>query len=85
MEQFNFKSIFFFDAMITPKVITFIYWLVLALIALAAVLSFANGVMAGVVGIISAVFLAIFQRVMFELIIIAFKNNEYLKKIAEKE
>jgi hypothetical protein len=61
------RNIFFFDAMLTPKIITAVYWLALLGVLL-------SGIIIG----------GVFVRVAFEMIIIAFKNNEYLRKIAEK-
>lgn len=36
-------------------------------------------------GIISMVVMAVVVRILFELTMLAFKNNEYLKKIAERQ
>lgn len=81
------KSLLFFETMITPKIITFIYWLLL----LAAVVGgmgsmffgrmsfggFATGVGIIVGGSIGA-------RVWCELLIVLFKINEHTQKMAEK-
>jgi hypothetical protein len=76
------KSIFFFDAMLTPKIITVAYWLSLLGMILSGIMyiymgDFFRGLLGMVIG-------CIFIRVCFEMVIIAFKNNEYLRKIAEK-
>lgn len=76
------KAILFFDTMITPKVITFIYWLVLVLIVVVGVATLFQAPIQGIVILVAG---PIVYRMLFEMIIIAFKNNEYLKKIAEKE
>ncbi|KEY60476.1 DUF4282 domain-containing protein [Serratia sp. DD3] len=76
------KSIFFFDAMLTPKIITFLYWL-----SLLGTILFGIGYMYMVdffYGLLGLVIVCVMTRVSFEMIIIAFKNNEYLRKIAEK-
>ncbi|QNQ54504.1 DUF4282 domain-containing protein [Serratia liquefaciens] len=76
------KNIFFFDAMLTPKIITGVYWLCLLGIIVGGIGAmfygeFFRGLFAIIIG-------GVFTRVCFEMIIIAFKNNEYLRKIAEK-
>lgn len=70
--------------MVTPKIITFIYWIALVAVFLSGLgtMFFAHEPFAGLLAII---FGGLGVRVSFELIIIAFKNNEYLRKIAEKQ
>lgn len=76
------KNIFFFDAMLTPKIITAVYWLCLVGIIVGGIGTMIHGeLFAGLLGMIIG---GVFTRVCFEMIIIAFKNNEYLRKIAEK-
>ncbi|UNK28083.1 DUF4282 domain-containing protein [Serratia plymuthica] len=76
------KNIFFFDAMLTPKIITAVYWLCLLGILVSGIgAMFYGELFRGLLGIILG---GVFTRVCFEMIIIAFKNNEYLRKIAEK-
>ncbi|PVZ82184.1 hypothetical protein C9426_30605 [Serratia sp. S1B] len=76
------KNIFFFDAMLTPKIITVAYWL-----SLLGVVFFSFGFMMAsnfLYGFLALVIGCVLVRVSFEMIMIAFKNNEYLRKIAEK-
>lgn len=76
------KSIFGFDAMLTPKILVVMYWLGMVVILAAGLYSFSQtspifsilGTLGGFIGC----------RMCFELIMIAFKNNEYLRRIAEK-
>jgi hypothetical protein len=76
------KNIFFFDAMLTPKIITAVYWLCLLAILASGIGAMVYGeFFRGLLGMILG---GVFTRVCFEMIIIAFKNNEYLRKIAEK-
>lgn len=77
------RNIFFFDSMITPKIITVVYWISLFAVVLSGLTAifFTNQVLSGVLAIVLG---GLGIRVGFELVIIAFKNNEYLKKIAEK-
>lgn len=76
------KNIFFFDAMLTPKIITVAYWLSLLGIIVTGVMAIATGEF--LAGLIILILGGVVTRVCFEMIIIAFKNNEYLRKIAEK-
>jgi hypothetical protein len=79
------KDIFFFDSMLTPKIITFIYWLLLisSLVSGLATMftEYGGGFLAGL-GII--IFGAIGSRIWCELLIVLFKIHENLQKIANK-
>lgn len=69
-----------FDKLITPKIISTLYIITVVLFVIAAIIALFNGQVGGaIVSIISAVFC----RVFFECIMIAFKNNEYLRRITE--
>ncbi|MCW0353964.1 DUF4282 domain-containing protein [Pantoea ananatis] len=72
---------FGFDKLITPKIITALYLVTVALLAIAAVITFfTRGVnSAGLILLL----MAVFARVFFESIMVSFKNNEYLRRIAE--
>ncbi|MCE0828476.1 MULTISPECIES: DUF4282 domain-containing protein [Buttiauxella] len=75
------KNIFFFDTLITPKLLVVLYWLsIISIVISAATTIFLGQALAGIFGLVFGI-LAV--RVGFELIMIAFKNNEYLKRIAE--
>lgn len=85
----NAKSIFFFDSMLTPKIITFVYWLML----LGAVVSGLSMMFGGYGGITFAKFLrgvgilvggGVGARISCELMIVLFKIHENIRKIAEK-
>ncbi|QHA86280.1 DUF4282 domain-containing protein [Serratia rhizosphaerae] len=76
------RNILFFDSMLTPKIITVIYWLTLLGVVISGIgVMTYSGVLSGLLGILIG---GVFVRVAFEMVIIAFKNNEYLRKIAEK-
>lgn len=84
------KTIFFFDSMLTPKLITFIYWLILISAVITGVstmfagyegFTFGNFIM-GLIYIIGGVVAA---RVWCELLIVLFKIHENVQKIADKE
>ena len=79
------KDIFFFDSMLTPKIITFVYWLML-LGSISAGLSsmfaeYGGGFLAGIGIIVGG---AIGSRIWCELLIVLFKIHENLQKIANK-
>lgn len=81
-----------FDSMVTPKIVTFIYWLLLAAIALAGLallgMGFSQGFGIGVaslVGVPAIVALwALLARIYCEIMIVLFKMNEALQDIRNK-
>ncbi|TWX55770.1 DUF4282 domain-containing protein [Colwellia hornerae] len=79
------KDVFVFDAMLTPKIITFVYWLMLLgclVSGLGAMFTqYGGGFLAGL-GII--VLGAIGSRIWCELLIVLFKIHENLQRIANK-
>ncbi|PKG80914.1 hypothetical protein CXF85_21065 [Colwellia sp. 75C3] len=79
------KEVFFFDSMLTPKIITFVYWLMLlgALFSALAV-RYTQGEDGNLTGCAIIVFGAIGSRIWCELLIVLFKINENLQKIANK-
>ena len=82
------RDILFFDKMITPKIITFIYWVMLVVV----VFSGLGWMFAGqggffvrfLAGLFGAVSGAIAVRIWCELLIVLFKMNEALQKIQRK-
>lgn len=84
------RNIFFFDSMLTPKIITFVYWLILFFAAIAgiAVISAAYdqgtfGMM--LIGICIIIFGALSARIWCELMIVLFKIHENLKKLCDRQ
>lgn len=78
------KDFLFFDTMITPKIITVIYWLLLLsvlLSGLGTMLMDQGGILTGL-GIILGGAVAI--RIWCEMLIVMFKINANLQKIADK-
>ncbi|TDQ37282.1 DUF4282 domain-containing protein [Thiopseudomonas denitrificans] len=83
------KDILFFETMVTPKIITFVYWLLLFFSVVSGL-----GVMFGGYGGLSFTKLlmglgtiiggAIGSRIWCELMIVLFKIHENLKTIANK-
>ncbi len=84
------KAIFFFDSMLTPKIIIMVYWLLLLLACIAGFHEMSGGyggltpakLLAGVGIIIGG---GVGARIWCELLIVLFKIHENLRKIAEKE
>jgi len=82
------RVIFFFDSMLTPKIITLVYWLLLAVALVGGIgsmfafrgVTFAS-FMTGL-GIIAGGALA--ARIWCELLMVLFKINEHTKTMAER-
>jgi hypothetical protein len=86
------KNIFFFDAMLTPKIITFVYWLMLVGVVISGLgLIFASfgahygGGMMFLGGLATIVFGAIGVRIWCELLIVLFKINDNIRRLADKQ
>ena len=83
------RDIFFFEAMLTPKIITVVYWLLL-LVALFAGLGSMFGGYGGssfskfVMGIGIMIGGGLGARIWCELLIVLFKIHENIKKLADK-
>lgn len=79
------KDIFFFDSMLTPKIITFVYWLMLLgtlITGFGTMFSqHGGGLMAGLMIIVGG---TIGARIWCELLIVLFKIHENLQKLANK-
>jgi Domain of unknown function (DUF4282) len=82
------RNVFFFDSMLTPKIITLVYWILLFVIiigGLGAMFGFGAGgftfgsFIKGIVGIVVGV---IFARIWCELLIVLFKIHDNVHKIA---
>ena len=75
------KDIFFFDSMITPKIITFVYWLMLLGIVVSGFgMMFGGSFLVGLGMIVGG---AIGTRIWCELLIVLFKIHENLQSIAD--
>lgn len=75
-----------FNRLVTPKIIILVYWLCLIftiLFALFALTSSNITIARAFVIFISMLIIVMIIRVFFEIIIILFKNNEYLQRIAQ--
>ncbi len=83
------KDILSFNTMLTPKIITFVYWILLlgaAVGGLSAMFSGYGGVTFGkfITGLFYAVAGAVGARIWCELLIVLFKINEALQDIRNK-
>ncbi|UQB43409.1 DUF4282 domain-containing protein [Thiomicrospira microaerophila] len=68
--------------MLTPKIITAVYWLLLGLVVISGVgAMFAQSF---IMGLLIIVFGAIGVRIWCELLIVLFKINDNLKKMTDK-
>lgn len=83
------KDFLFFDKMITPKIITFVYWFILFFAVLAGLNTMFKGY-EGItfekflLGLLVIVGVGVGARIYAELLIVLFKINENTKKIADK-
>lgn len=72
---------FSFDRLITPKIINALYAITVVLLVVMAGINFISR------GFntfsIMLLILALFSRIFFECVMVSFKNNEYLRRIAE--
>lgn len=81
------RDILSFDKMLTPKLITFVYWLLLLLSVLLGLgVMFHDGLTFSsfLLGLVSFVASAVGSRVWCELLIIFFKMNEALQALKDK-
>ncbi len=83
------KDIFNFDHMLTPKIITIIYWLLLLFALIAGLGSMFGGpegftIVKFLIGILITAGGAIGARIWCELLIVLFKMNEALQEIKDK-
>ncbi|VTN00394.1 Uncharacterised protein [Raoultella planticola] len=69
-----------FDKLITPKILSALYGLTLAALLVMAVIF---GLSGDAQKAMFAVIMALFSRIFFEGFMVVFKNNEYLRRIAE--
>ncbi|MCP1337984.1 DUF4282 domain-containing protein [Idiomarina sp. M1R2S28] len=83
------KDVLFFNNMLTPKIITFVYWILL----LAAVIGGISTMFAGyegftfgsfIMGLLAAAGGALGARIWCELLIVLFKMNEALQDLRKK-
>jgi hypothetical protein len=83
------KDILFFDSMVTPKIITFVYWLLLLMAVFGGLGAMFGGfggfsIARFFLGIIYAIGGAIAARIWCELLIVLFKMNEALQELRRK-
>lgn len=85
--NFTVRNIFFFDSMLTPKLITFIYWLLMLAVVLGGILTMFNRFYGGFLqGLLIIVFGLIGVRIWCELLIVIFKIEENGRRlVGEKE
>ena len=83
------RDALFFDTMITPKIITLVYWLMLIGVVLAGLGSMFTGYGGFgfgkfLMGLVYIVFGVIGARIWCELLIVLFKMNEALQELRQK-
>ena len=82
------KSVLTFESMITPKIITFLYWLLLLGVAvggIGAMLSFGRVSFASfATGLLVMAGGALAARIWCELLIVLFKINEHMQTVSRR-
>lgn len=80
------RNIFFFDNMLTPKIITLVYWFMLLVVVVSGLGTMFGGrsVFGLVYGIATIVGGVIGARIFCELLIVVFKIDEALQDIRQK-
>jgi hypothetical protein len=83
------KDVLFFDNMLTPKIITFVYWILLFAAVVAGLGSMFGGfggfsIGRFFMGLLYAIGGAIAARIWCELLIVLFKMNEALQELRHK-
>lgn len=81
------RKILFFDTMLTPKVITFVFWLMLLAVVVAGLgTMFAGGFsfVRFLMGLLSMALGGVIARIWCEILIVMFKIHENIKKMADK-
>ena len=81
------RDLLFFDNMITPRIITLVYWLLLVTVVVMGLgVAFSQGVSFSSLfaGILYMVGGAVAARIWCELLIVLFKMNEALQEIRNK-
>ncbi|MGC9456262.1 MAG: DUF4282 domain-containing protein [Halothiobacillaceae bacterium] len=81
------RDIFFFDSMLTPKIITFIYWLLLVMVLIAGLgAMFSTGGLGGFLsGLVGILIGTVLVRVWCELMIVIFKINDNLRRMVDRD
>lgn len=79
------RNVFFFDSMLTPTIIVFVYWLGLLGVVVGGLTTMFSDFGGFVQGCGILLFGLIGIRIWCELLIVLFKINENLQKIANKE
>jgi len=78
------RNLFFFDAMLTPKIITVLYWLLLASALIGGLSQMFSQYGSFWTGLLTLVGGAVGARISCELMIVLFKMNEALQDIRRK-
>lgn len=77
------KEVLFFDSMLTPKIITVVYWLLLGILLSGLGTMFSGQGGGFLIGLGVIVGGAIGARIWCELLIVLFKIHENIKRLAQ--
>jgi hypothetical protein len=84
------RDILFFDKMVTPKIITFVYWVLLLVVVVSGLETMFGGLGGFTggkffIGLFYIVGGAVAARIWCELLIVLFKMNEALQELRNKD
>lgn len=84
------KNMFFFESMLTPKIITIVYWLLLLASLITGIVSMFSGYqgltfLSFIFGIVTIAAGALGARIWCELMIVLFKINSNLQKLSDEK
>jgi hypothetical protein len=79
------KQMFFFDSLLTPKLLLVSYWLSLASAIGVGIYTMISAQGVSIAHILIGIVTLVGIRVSFEMIMIVFKMAEYLRRIAENQ
>lgn len=77
------KDLLFLDTMLTPKIMTFVYWIMLLVVVFGGLarIFILKGSLWGIFGILLG---AVFVRIWCEIFVIFFRMNEALQEMRKK-
>jgi len=81
------KDLLYFDTMVTPKIITLVFWLMLLMATIAGLGTIFGGGLSFlklIFGLLVTASGAVSARITCEILIVLFKIHENIKKLADK-
>ena len=83
------KDLLVFEDMLTPKIITVVYWIALFAVVMSGLFTIFAGPSGFLVNLVTGLLIIVFggllMRIYCELMIVLFKINENVKKLADRQ